>query len=288
MPPRTTYRKRILKEEKYINVGSYTIQKYDIVNACKQPRCIVVLGQRNKGKSTLVREILTNIHILNIPRYVVFSKTEPSNGAYAEYGIPVSYIWTQWDEQALINIYNSQIKLQELKKQGVLPNDMEDTRLVLVVDDFGYDKKIWNAQIWQNIFMNGRHNKIYVIVILQYAMMIPPALRSQIDVLFMLNERAKRNIKTIHEQFVSMLTLSELEAMMTKLTQNFRAMIFDNTSTGSEIDSMIFFFKARTGLQNNVGSELYREMDLIFRGIKDSVDDEKENDEIHHNDSDIE
>jgi GTPase SAR1 family protein len=271
MPPRLlTYnksKKRSVKEEKQIVVGKYTIRKFNLENICNQPRCIVLLGQRNRGKSTLVREILTHINNAKVPRYVVFAKTEPATGAYTEYGIPTSYIWTEWNKDALIAIYDAQIALQKLKQQKKLPDDMEDTRLVLVVDDFGYDKMVWQAPIWQEIFMNGRHHNIYVIVVLQYAMMIPPSLRSQIDVLFMLNERIKKNIRAINEHFISMLSLQELESMIATVTQDYRAIVYDNTKTNPDIDSILFFLKARPNLREQIGNQMYRDMDEVYRDM---------------------
>jgi GTPase SAR1 family protein len=270
MPPRllssfNKSKKRSVKEETHLTIGKHTIRKFNLDTICKQPRCIVVLGQRNRGKSTLVREILTHINGTQMPRYVVFAKTEPATGAYTEYGIPTSYIWTEWDKDALIAIYEAQIMLQKLKHQQKLPDDMTDTRLVLVVDDFGYDKTIWHAPIWQEIFMNGRHHNIYVIVVLQYAMMIPPALRSQIDILFMLNERVKKNLRAINEHLISTLTLQELESMVSAITRDYRAIVYDNTETNSDIESIIFFLKARPNLREQMGSEMYRTMDMQYR-----------------------
>lgn len=54
------------------------------------------------------------------------------------------------------------------------------------------------------VFMNGRHLNILTLITMQYALGVPPNLRTNIDYVFILRENIYANRKRIYEQYAGM------------------------------------------------------------------------------------
>ena len=69
----------------------------------------------------------------------------------------------------------------------------------------GYTNQSWiRDQNIRSLFMNGRHYKILFIITMQYALGVPPSLRTNIDYVFILRENYVSNRKRLYEHYVGM------------------------------------------------------------------------------------
>ena len=71
-------------------------------------------------------------------------------------------------------------------KWNLKENNTTDPRAFLVLDDCLYDNTWTKDKNVRSLFMNGRHFKILFIITMQYALGIPPNLRTNIDYVFYL------------------------------------------------------------------------------------------------------
>ena len=78
-------------------------------------------------------------------------------------------------------------------------NPTIDPRAFLVLDDCLYDNSWTKDKNVRSLFMNGRHFKILFIITMQYALGIPPNLRTNIDYIFILRENYVSNRKILYE-----------------------------------------------------------------------------------------
>ena len=63
-----------------------------------------------------------------------------------------------------------------------------DPRAFLILDDCLYDNT-WSKDKWmRSVFMNGRHYKLLFLLTMQYALGVPPNLRTNIDYVFILRK----------------------------------------------------------------------------------------------------
>ena len=65
------------------------------------------------------------------------------------------------------------------------------SNVFLLLDDCMYDRGIFRGdtgKLFRQLFMNGRHRRIFFLNCQQYAMDMPPDLRSQVDVVFQLRD----------------------------------------------------------------------------------------------------
>ena len=63
-----------------------------------------------------------------------------------------------------------------------------DPRAFLILDDCLYDNTWAKDKFMRSVFMNGRHFKLLFLLTMQYALGIPPNLRTNIDFVFILRE----------------------------------------------------------------------------------------------------
>lgn len=70
-----------------------------------------------------------------------------------------------------------------------------DPRAFVILDDCFYDDK-WTRDVsMRQLFMNGKSWKFLLVITVQYPLGIPPALRTNVDYVFILRENIMRNQK---------------------------------------------------------------------------------------------
>lgn len=155
---------------------------------------VLVIGGRGSGKTTLVLDILYH------KRYLPFGTCfAGSVGSYREFvkKIPPLFIHKKFDEDVLRNFMTRMEKM--VRKCGEL--GVGPVNAFLICDDIGYDKKSWRKEIVREVFMNGRHFKILMIVTLQYCMDLLPELRSNADYIFVFRDEVISNQLKLYEHF---------------------------------------------------------------------------------------
>ena len=116
-----------------------------------------------------------------------------------------------------------------------------------LLDDCAFDKKIFTGETpLREMFMNGRHWKLFTMMTLQYIMDMPPSLRQNIDYVIVLKDNVTKNLKKLHENFFGIIDeFPQFVEIMRQVTDNFGALVLDNTSNSSDIDQTLFHYKAK-------------------------------------------
>ena len=157
------------------------LKKFDMASI-KDDSVVVLIGKRNTGKSFLTKDLLFNNK--DIPVGTVISPTEQSNKFYSDM-IPPIFIHDEYTPPIIANIIKRQKKLKSIMNSSSENNDL-DNRTFLILDDCLYDNSWQKDKNIRNIFMNGRHYNILFILTMQFALGIPPNLRTNIDYVFIL------------------------------------------------------------------------------------------------------
>ena len=80
---------------------------------------------------------------------------------------------------------------------------------------------------------------------MQYALGIPPNLRTNIDYVFLLRENIHSNRKRLYEQYAGMFpTLEIFNQVMDQCTENFECLVINNNSKSNKLDEQVFWYKA--------------------------------------------
>ena len=230
-----------------------TLSAFNIRQCCRKLFNAVVIGKKNTGKSTLIQDILYYLSKTGMPRACVFSGTEESNGFYKKF-IPGTFIFDDQDvENSLKAIVSNQKKLAMQKRLGELDNNL-DTRIVIVLDDIGYKKDILKSEIIRQIFMNGRHHHIILIVACQYCMDLTPDLRTNADYVYVLKQNADKNKRSLYENFFGALDKpKDFSTVLDACTQNYQCLVLDNTIPTTIIPNICFWYKAKFGRRFRLG-----------------------------------
>lgn len=210
----------------------------------KDDSTVVMLGKRNTGKSVLVRDLL--FYKKHIPIGTVISATESANGFYQTH-VPANLIHEEFSTDLVRGVLSRQRMLMEknddeVKKFGSVKTD---PNCFLILDDCLFDNSWSKTKEMRYVFMNGRHLKILSIITMQYPLGIPPALRTNIDYVFILRDNVFSNRKRIYEQYAGMFPTFDLFCqIMDQCTENYECLVIHNGSKSNKIEDQVFWYKA--------------------------------------------
>lgn len=240
------------------------IRYFDPQVSLKKPFNMVILGHKHTGKSTLMRDMLYRLNQLQYPRVVVFSGTEEGNEFFSSC-VPQAYIHHGMDLEKLKSIIDTQRTLVASYREaetalGHPPSDM-NPNLVIVLDDLMYKKNMTRTELFGELFMNGRHWKVSIILSCQYIMLLDTACRANVDFLLNLRERIPRNRQKIYDNFFGMFPRKhDFFCVLDACTDNYECLVLDNTQPNVAIEKSIYWYKAEINLPRFIfGSPRFQE-----------------------------
>ena len=120
--------------------------------------------------------------------------------------------------------------------------------VIIILDDCMYQKGVLKSTAMRSVFMNGRHLCLTLLCSAQYLMDIDVALRCNIDFVFSLRENIIANRQRLYKNFFGVLpTFTVFESVMTACTQDFKALVLDNTkATNADPTDCVLWYKAST------------------------------------------
>jgi hypothetical protein len=230
-----------------------SLRKFDMKKIPQDAVCVFI-GRRRTGKSTLVRDLL--FHHQNMPLGTVISGTEESNSFYGKM-IPPLFIHGEYSPIILANFVKRQ-KIMMARIQRELQAGQQsriDPRSLMILDDCMYDDSWTHDKNIRYLFMNGRWLKVFFIITMQYPLGIQPALRTNVDFVFILREPYMSNRKRIYDNYCSVFPSFEFFCqIMDQCTQNYECLVVDNTSQSSKLEDCVFYYKAEIHPDFRIGA----------------------------------
>jgi hypothetical protein len=205
-------------------------------------KVILFIGKRGSGKSTLVLDDL--YHHQDFPIGTVVSPTDDFNHTFQPH-VPSIFIHEEYTPVLLEQILKRQkdicrkcTTLQEYR--GI------DPRTFVVFDDCLADGQSWkNDKNIKWIFMNGRHTHVTFILTMQYALGIPPSLRTNVDYIFICREPKVNNQRRLYEHYAGMFPSFEIfRAVLSQCTKNLGCLVIKNDSTSDRLQDQVFCYRA--------------------------------------------
>jgi Poxvirus A32 protein len=198
---------------------------------------ICVIGKRNTGKSQVIQSILSANR--TIPSGIIMCPTETGNAFYSNF-CPDSFIYNDFEPDILKKIMNRQKNI--IKERGKHP----ENDFFIILDDCMYNsKEICNNLHIKEIFRNGRHFQITIVVAVQYVMDLPIALRSNIDLVFCMRENNLNNLDRLYKSFFGIFpTKNDFIQAFNKITENYGAIVVDTLSRSNCIQDCVFWYRA--------------------------------------------
>jgi hypothetical protein len=244
-----------------------------------QDAVCVFIGRRRTGKSTLVKDLLYQHQ--NIPMGTVISGTEESNSFYGKI-VPPMFIHGEYNAAILENFVKRQKlitkKIQDQENAPRAPGQMVaksklDPRSFLILDDCLYDESWTHDKNIRYIFLNGRHQKIFFLITMQYPLGIPPVLRTNVDYAFILREPYFSNRKRIFDNFGSAFPSFEFFCqIMDQCTENFECLVINNNTRSNKLEDAIFWYKAEIRGDFRIGAPEFWQHNAVHYRDRDEED----------------
>lgn len=183
------------------------------------------------------------------PFGMVFSASEKVTGYWSKH-FPDTFVYSSLQLSRISDF----LKQQELNKKH-----LSNPWSILLIDDCAFESKLFNSELFKEIFCNGRHYKFWLILSLQHPSQISPVLRQNIDYTFLYKNNNINERKKIYENYASIIPSFNLFCdIMNQLTENYTALVIDNLSQKGDWMDNIYWFKAQPfPLDFKVGSKDY-------------------------------
>jgi len=238
------------------------LKKFDI-SQIKDDKVVVLIGKRDTGKSFLCRDIL--YYHSDIPVGQVISGTEAANQFYGEL-VPKLFIHDEFNTEIVSNMLKRQRMMVEKRNAG----ENVDPRAFLILDDCLYDNKWTKDACMRSVFMNGSHWKLLFLLTMQYALGVPPNLRTNIDFIFIFRENYVSNRKRLYEHYAGMFPTFEMFCqVMDQCTENYECLVINNNAKSNKLSDQVFWYKADPHPPFKIGG------DQFWKYSKENYSDEK-------------
>lgn len=196
-------------------------------------------GRRNAGKSTLLRQAMYWMRD-KVDLTIAVTPTQSSAEMFRTM-MPASCVHDQGFDTSIVETLLA--TQRELIAAGRRPRNV-----LLILDDCSFDSKKWKEKPIADLARNGRHCHITVMLTSQYAMDLGPDLRSQIDLVYALRDPIISNRKRLSQCYFGMLPFAEFSAAFEACTENYGAIVLDQTVNTNDATSCVFWTRAELAL----------------------------------------
>ena len=219
------------------------LKKFDMKEITSD-KVVVLIGKRNTGKSFLVKDIL--YHHRKIPIGTVISATESANPFYADI-LPSLFIHDYYTPEIISNVLKRQKLIVHKMREEI--SKFRESKInpyaFIILDDCLFDNTWVRDVNIRSLFMNGRHFNILFIITMQYALGIPPNLRTNIDYVFILRENYVSNRKRLYEHYAGMFPTFEMFCqVMDQCTEHYECLVINNSARSNRLEDQVFWYKA--------------------------------------------
>ena len=103
-----------------------------------------------------------------------------------------------------------------------------------------------------------RHKLASLFLALQFSLTLSPALRGNIDYVFLLGSNSYSDKKRLYEHFCSTFSSFKLfDNVFSSMTENHGCMVIDNTSLSNKLEDTIFWYRADPTPPFRIGNSRY-------------------------------
>jgi len=251
----------VLASDKYAEVNLPSLNMFDPMSedkGFKLDSTVVAVGKRRTGKSWIFRNIL---YLLKdkFPAGICISQTDELNKFWRQY-MPKKYIFNKYSPEILDAVFMRQKKIlnnPELTKK----QKEKQAPFFVILDDVISDPAFQrNEPQIKELFVAGRHYKLFVLITTQYAKAITPTLRGNTDFLFILKTVQQRQREALWEDFADFLTKDAFSQMIDAYTEDNETLVV-NTCPDNKVTpmDMMYWWKAVDPGDFKIGSKEYWE-----------------------------
>lgn len=233
-------RTKEVRQNKKMASSKLVLKKFDL-ESLKPDRSILCLGRTGCGKTTLVYHLASLLSKNNVTFGLAITPSIDTQMMFRKF-LPRCLVRGDFCEGVLQALLDHQKSVFE--RTGTL------NKVAIFLDDLGYNKSIFKTNVIREIFMNGRHLGITLIIAMQYMMDVTPDIRCNTGYIFAFADQVRKNRQRLWENYFGMFpTFGGFDKAFHMATQNYECLVMDNTSNQQgQLADTVFYFKASLNL----------------------------------------
>ena len=220
----------VLASDKYAEVDLPNLEMWDPLDeehGLKLDSTVVLVGKRRTGKSCIARHLM----YLMKDRFqagIVISQTDHLNHFWHQF-VPSKYIYSKYDESILQAVFRRQLSI--LNSPHMTKGEKDKMApFFIILDDVISDPAFQrNEPAIKELFVAGRHYRIFLILTTQYARAITPTLRGNTDFVIIMKTIQSRQREALWEDFADYLTKDAFSRMIEAYTEDNEALVINTT-----------------------------------------------------------
>lgn len=212
------------------------------INSPETPHTCFVVGKRDTGKTTLVRDIIKHmqkINEINLIKFRMFANTFPEL-VHWDYNAKYVEIFLFTYKQPNCEYNNNNIKIIDEYDSTFLGQIIEKQEqpnakpIIIIFDDVFYDiKRINEDSNFEKVILKSRELNIFSIVIAQYSLGLKPSIRTSFDMVFLFKDDYVPNRKRLYEHFSCMPSFDAFNKLMESL-QQYQCIVLDRLPSSED------------------------------------------------------
>ena len=231
------------------------LKRWDPSKVLRDRRAIFT-GRPGTGKSAAALHLM--YHMRDIDAGIVMSPTDKYSDHWGSH-LPPIVVYDQYDSAAVKKMIENQDALfketyhaarMEGKKKGIYvrKNEISIPPVFIICDDCMAANAMQKDPLITEIFMNGRHLKIFLLITAQWMMDMPINKRQMVDYLFVCNTDSPPELERLYKNFFSSYIRSYAAFcdIVEQITQDFGILVLDRTNLKSrKLEDHVFWWKAQ-------------------------------------------
>jgi len=159
-------------------------------------------------------------------------------------------VYDEYTPEIIEKFLDRQVKisnqyLEEKKKYG--KTDI-DPRAFLILDDCMFDSSWTKDKNMRYLFLNGRHVHVFLLITMQYPLGIPPAMRANVDYVFICKNNMIKEREKLYNQYAGMFpSMDVFGQVMDQCTENFECIVINKRTVSNALNDQVFWYKAKVG-----------------------------------------
>ena len=200
----------------------------------------LILGKRDTGKTTWCRFINSFIPSSQTGLVIVITQNEKLKLDWAQF-VPELYIFYPEDLDILDKIREtSNNVLYAVSQNGLSPETKLENSVTIILDDVASDKRVMSNNALRQLASSGRHNFVNMFILSQYIYQVPTHVRTQFDYIFMMQTFSDRNMKPIHKEYLSMMDMATMKAVVQSVTANYGCLVIHTGARSGKFEEMCY------------------------------------------------
>jgi len=244
----------VLVSDLYADVQLPDLQEFDPMQM-KMDGTVVAIGKRRTGKTWIFRNLMY-LFREKFRAGIVISQTDELNHFWQQY-VPKRFIYNRYDPAILQAVFSRQKKILNDPNKTDEEKD-EEAPFFILLDDVISDQRLKYDESLMELFVAGRHYRLFVLITTQYAKAITPTLRGNTDYCFIMKTLQQHQIEALWEDFCSFLTKHAFAQVLNHYTEDNEVLVV-NTCPDTQVEpmSMLAWWKAVDPGEFKMGSEAY-------------------------------